>query len=627
MINKANALFQRYNIWREEREEKTGYKIGNFLFELILSLLAVLPMIYQICVMIPFSYEVNDDSAMTQILSGSYTGSPNAHAVFLRYPLSWIIKMMYQLNPTVKILGKAYTEINWYITVFVLMETIALIAVVFRILHYFGRNRIVLAVIMSMGFLKIWLPCFSRLTFSTAGAFMGCMAFLFFTFLSEKESYRPWNILILCLLLACAYSLRKQCLYMILPFLGLAFLRKYHIQIFKKATPWLVFSACAFVLLGCNYLHTKMYSGQEWKKFAIYNHARAYLQDYGGFSKYEDHKDFFEKKGISPQEYDSIKYYRYCFLDEYSPELIEDLYLEVKAGEEKLPLMQKILRAKGKVKNYILTKEQSAANLKYTSFFMWIFLFPLILITLITQRKKGLWQHISLLLEAGATGLGLLALWFYLAMQGRFPLRVEETIRLVMLITGFALVCHYLKLWKGAALTKLHPLIQVVSVIIVVMLCNPMHMLRQMKESQENFLNLQSDKAEIIEWCADRPENIYILDTNGIVTPIRPTDTYYNSNWYVSGSWIAYSPLYKEKLALNNLENLGSETLTKDNVYIIIQKKDKPERILGADQSKEIKTRLVDTICTQTNNFYTVYHVDQYTTKLVTDKKGQNGND
>lgn len=614
-IGKISSQYQRYNAWREEQKDKKLYQFGNLCYELLLTILTVLPMIWQTCSMIPLSYEVNDDSAMSQILSGAYTGTPDAHAVFIRYPLSLLIKLLYQWDYSITLFGKSYEHINWYIVTFVAMEIFAMLAVVFRLLHYFQRNRLLLCAVFSLGFLKVWLPCFTRMTFSTVGAFMGCMALLFFAFETEEESYRPWNILILCILLICAYSLRKQCLYMVLPFFALEFVRKYHIQILRKAAPWIVLSICGVCILGCSVLHSKMYGSQEWKQFAIYNHARAYLQDYGGFSDYKDHEEFFKEKGISEAEYNCIKYYRYCFLDQYSPALIEDLYTEVKSGEEQKSMVQKLVDSKKRVKDYILKKEQSNGNLKYASLFVWLFLLPTVLLTMICQRKKGVWEQASLFIEFCGTGVFLLALWFYLAMQGRFPLRVEETIRLVMLTTGLMMICHYLKLWKDAGLIRIHPVFQIIFLAVLLLLCSPWRDLHQLKESQESFLNLQSDKAEVIDWCGNRPENIYITDTNGLVTPIRPYDQYSNKNWYVSGSWIAYSPLFQEKLALNNLKSLASETLVQDNVYIIIRQKDKPERILGADEEKEIKTHLVDTICTQTNNYYSVYHVDSYVYK------------
>lgn len=605
--------YAKYNSWRDEQKEKIGYRAVNFLINAALAVFTMLPLLYAICTRVPFTYEVNDDSAMSQIMNGSYTGTPDAHAVFIRYPLSLLIKLLYEKAPSVTLFGEHYEQINWYVAVFVLMETVALVCVLFRLLNYFQRNRLLICVIYAAGFLKIWMECFSSMTFSTAAAFMGCMALAFFALESDREAFRPWNIMLLCFFVVCAYCLRKQCLYMVIPFLFLEFIRKFHIEILKSARPWIILFVCAVAIFGCNYMHTKMYGSQEWKKFMIYNHARAHLQDYGGFPDYEKEKEFFEEHNISRQEKDSLQNYRYCLLDDCDPELIEDLYAHVKEQEEDLSMKEKLLGSLGKAKKYMLHNNNSPKGLKYASFYLWLVLVPIVPLTIICQRKKGWSLQIRNFLYAFGSGVFLLAEWIYLALNGRFPQRVEETIRLVMLVTALIILCHYLKMWENAPLTKIHPVIQVVVVALTVVLVSPLSLMSDLAVKQKQMMSFQTDKIEIIDWCSERPENIYIFDTNAVVTPLKPSDNYENSNWYVSGSWLAYSPLYEEKLAVNNLNSLGSETLIKDNVYLITKSTVGIDLLLGIDEDKEVEAEQVETICTQTANYYTVYKVKKYT--------------
>ena len=76
---------------KEEIREKLWFRILDQVINLALAAGTVLPLLYRICTTIPFSYEVNDDAVIVQILDGSFTGTPEAHAIFVRYPLSWII--------------------------------------------------------------------------------------------------------------------------------------------------------------------------------------------------------------------------------------------------------------------------------------------------------------------------------------------------------------------------------------------------------------------------------------------------------------------------------------------------------------------------------------------------------
>ena len=41
-------------------------------------------------VLIPFTFEVNDDVSMICILNGSFTGTPDAHTVYMGYALSFL---------------------------------------------------------------------------------------------------------------------------------------------------------------------------------------------------------------------------------------------------------------------------------------------------------------------------------------------------------------------------------------------------------------------------------------------------------------------------------------------------------------------------------------------------------
>ena len=61
-------------------------KVINFVINMILAIGTVLPFMMKMCNKVAFTYEVNDDTAIVQILDGSYTGTPDGHAIFIKYP-------------------------------------------------------------------------------------------------------------------------------------------------------------------------------------------------------------------------------------------------------------------------------------------------------------------------------------------------------------------------------------------------------------------------------------------------------------------------------------------------------------------------------------------------------------
>ena len=47
-----------------------------------------------------FYYDLNDDTAIRDILSGIHSGSPSAYSIQMLYPLSWMLSMLYRLMPS-----------------------------------------------------------------------------------------------------------------------------------------------------------------------------------------------------------------------------------------------------------------------------------------------------------------------------------------------------------------------------------------------------------------------------------------------------------------------------------------------------------------------------------------------
>ncbi|MCD8019056.1 MAG: hypothetical protein LUF92_05550 [Clostridiales bacterium] len=605
-----------------------------------MSCVAVIPLMLRVCQEIPFSYEVNDDAAIAQILDGSYTGSPDGHAIFIRYPLSFIMKFLYEKNPTVRIGGAEYSDLNWYIGVIVILEILALTAVLFRILNYFTYNRILLCILFDVGFMALWLPCFSKMTFSTAAAFMGCMGLLFFGLERKEEAWRPWNLLLLGIFLASSWCLRKPCFYMVLPFLLIELVLKYHIHFFRSVKPWVVFSFVGVLFAGLVFLNNQMYGSQGWQQYYIYNHERAYLQDYVGFPEYESNEDFYESLGINENASYAMANYTYCLVDAFETSWVEETYEYVKAQEAasenqiseemtaetqtsgdgisenqsstgQSSLWKSIKKAVKKARKYLLKKNQTSTELKNASFYFCLLLIPVFLITVLFCWKKKIAESIRNLLRIFSM-LAVMAMeWVYLAMNGRFPQRVEETIRLLMFCVGLLLVCKLLWQWRDNPFTHIPVILQII-VLIVFLQAEPFDAtITEVVGTQEYNLQYGADKAQVLSYCGERQDSYYILDTTSFGKTSRPSDDMKQGNWILSGSWVAYSPLYEEKLEAIGTESLGSEFLLQDNVYIITKGKKNISKMLGLSGNQTVETEIVDEIMTDNNLIYEVYSVTE----------------
>lgn len=606
------GVFAWYNTYKEKREEvmdTVWYRLLNLCLNLLLSCLAIIPLMTRICQNVPFSYEVNDDATVAQILDGSYTGMPEAHAIFVRYPLSWIMKMMYQKNPSVTLGSWNLRDVNWYVGVIVILEVVALTAILFRLLNYFQYNRLLICFIFDLAFVILWLPCFLDMTFSTAAAFFGCMGVLFFALESKKEAWRPWNLVLLGIFLTASWCLRKQCFYMVLPFLALELILKFHIHFFKSVKPWVVFSFCGVLMAGVVFLNNQMYRSQDWKKYFMYNHERAYLQDYTGFPEYEKAAGFYQSVGISENGRNAMAKYTYCLVDAFDTDWVEQTYDYVKKQEPQSSFTEKMKNSEGKAQKYLWDKSGTDQKLKGYSFYVWFVLVPLFPVTVIFCWKKKIWEHIRNIIAIGGCGFFLALEWIYLAMNGRFPQRVEEAIRLLMFSVGLMLACKLLKQWEGRPFTHIPVLLQI---LLLVFLCRTdviPQQIANVKGTQEYNLVYAAEKSEVLAYCGENSDNYYILDTQSFSKMSRPKDDLHQGNWFMSGSWAAYSPLYYEKLNVNGITGLGMDFLCRENVYLITKGKKNMSVILGLSDTKEVDAEIVDELMTDNNSFFEVYKI------------------
>lgn len=373
-------------------------KIVNFFINIILSISTVIPFMLKLCQKVAFTYEVNDDAAVVQILDGSYTGIPDGHAIFIKYPLSWIIAKLYKLNPRWSFQILADKGTNWYVTVIIVLEVFALAAVLFRILNYFRCNRILICFLYNIAFIYIWMPCFFHLTFSTVAAFLGCACLLFVGFAKKEELWRPWNLFYVGILGISAYCMRKQCFYMIIPFLLIEIWYKYRMDFFHSVKPWFVLVFCGVVGSCVLFLNAQMYHSVGWKKYFIYNHARAYMQDYTGMPDYKKNQEFYHSIGVSEAAQKALKNYSYCLYDDFSVDIIEKIYMYQKAQEPEISYMQKLEKAKKRACRFCVKKNQAGEFLKATGFYVWFLILPLIAVSLLFQWKEGFLKWVSVLI-------------------------------------------------------------------------------------------------------------------------------------------------------------------------------------------------------------------------------------
>lgn len=64
-------------------------------------------------------FETNDDKFITEILSGAYTGTPNAHVGYVSYPLTLPISLLYRVT----------NKLPWYGLFLIFAQALAYVGV------------------------------------------------------------------------------------------------------------------------------------------------------------------------------------------------------------------------------------------------------------------------------------------------------------------------------------------------------------------------------------------------------------------------------------------------------------------------------------------------------------------
>jgi len=245
-----------------------------------------------ICLMIlsiycrPVFY-LNDDAAMRSILSGSYTGIPDGHAVYMKYPLTGVISIFYRV----------FKGIPW-------MELIFLgciFGILVEINGIFKRKYFGLCVSLLFVF-----PFFVYMHYTVIAALLAGTAVLL-----ACEDKKDVKVVAFWLL---AWMIRSQVAYLSLPFLGVSLLMKlirypkeYKRGYLKDTVKVLCIGGAVFLL--CSGLNHLCYANAGWKSFLHYNDARTNLYDYTNFLSTDIYEEKFEQYGMNAEEFAILNSY------------------------------------------------------------------------------------------------------------------------------------------------------------------------------------------------------------------------------------------------------------------------------------------------------------------------------
>ena len=560
-------------------------------------LLPVLPVVilYIVCAgRGGFYYSSNDDSLLTDILSGSYSGEPDAHDIYHIYPLAAVFALLYKLLP----------GIPWYGGALILAQFVCLYLVTNRCgelaASWKGKlaaSALALAVSGAMLFSELRL-----IQYTMTSAIMAATAI--FLLVTEKEK-RPVAVVLLYL---CSCLLRSQMGLLLLPFLLTACFYRWLCSDCKRKA-FLYYLSVVGVLLGilavCFLTHRIADGGEDWKAFEKFNQARTDIYDFGSIPSYDVNEAFYESLSVEKIEQQLLEKWSFPLSDKWDAGTLG----EVSQYQKELGAYQYSYRYF--LKSLLTVLQYYTFGIR-SSYGGVLYLMAVFFVLLCVAYRRGR----ILLLSSAVFGAAHVVCWGYLVWRNRMPERVTNGLYLAEAALLIGVCVHLLRQSRaeGRGTDRMRSLLQLGICVILLLLTvgllafKASDVAKELEQTEQEALK----NREVLAYCKERGDRLYLLDTMSFAAAKEKiTWDERADNATICGAWIANSPVYVQKLQKFIAAESLQQGLSSGRVsFIAAEDRD----MLWLDDylaSLEENCRLIQTdkIVTQTGNDYLVYDI------------------
>ncbi len=327
-------------------------------FDLILSVAAAAVLWGVLALLFDFYYDLNDDVLIKDILSGIYTGTPDAHNNQMLYPISVILSGLYKINYNVPWFG--FFELVCMIGSFVLIGYRILEAFDLRRLNLGNKKigsensvtnqsdslkrimvyKILYITLQTILFAGLFIWEFVNIQYTVVAGMLTVAAAVWlytgdpvrrpvvasvaYDKHSEPElktgpiqmgAFICRNIPAI-LLVILAFNIRSELVLLLSPLLAAAALAKWSEEEYRKDAFVLcgylgVFLTICLLLIAALITDRAAYSSPEWRQYRRFFDARTDLYDFTGIPDYEENIGFYEEENISKDQYELLVNYNY----------------------------------------------------------------------------------------------------------------------------------------------------------------------------------------------------------------------------------------------------------------------------------------------------------------------------
>lgn len=571
--------------------------MSNFLFFLLLAAFYAIELL-----LIGPVDGINDDWGMYSILSGAYTGTPDAHVMFFLYPLSWLLSKLYSLCSFIPWYGlfQHGVQIGSLFTVY--RRTL-------RIRKKHDPEKFLIPVACTtflLLFFIINLNVLSEAQYTTtAGLAAAAALFCFITARTGQSKSGFFRDNIPTFLLSwIAFSMRQNIFYLCLPMAGMLWLAKWILSrrnrhedtAFKLLGFALILGLGMGILWGIN---AAAYASPEWSDFRKINHYRERVGDFYTWPEYEECKDDLNALGIDEESY--------LYRRSGAPYIGHDM--TVSDWEDMHRIARKYYLARTSLKDRLKRTVIGLVNVFFYEDGMQpanLLAGLLLLLTpvYILFERNGQALFVYLMYLFGRT-----VSWCYVLYEGRFPKRIVQPLITADFLILFAILLAF-NLLRPNSIRKSAATLAIVLPLSVFSL----HVTRV--NVQENYRVHQETWEGLKDYCFSHPDNFYIWTYNSgtlehFCEMSFAMDQGVYQNFLYTNWGVVCNPNTQKKLSDQGIGSFGQDLVDSNHVYFILQEAPHNEEhpvILYFRHTFQAKLTVADTF-TAGDTSYCVYQL------------------
>lgn len=519
-----------------------------------------------------FYYDLNDDVLIKDILSGVYTGMPDAHNIQMLYPLSLIISLLYRMIP-----GLAWHGIFLCVCHGVCFYLIAKRSISFventwaKVGLLVTESAIVLTLFM-------WELVVVQYTITSA-LLAACACFLVFT--SEKRDSLPLFLKaqwVPVLLVVLAFNIRSEMLLLMSPFIAFTGIIKWseEKQVFHKETIQKYVGLIAVIVFGLGaslLVDFIAYSGSEWKEFRDFFNARTKVYDYTWYPSYEEAKEFYQGMGATSAQIALIDNYNFGMDESIDAEFLWDIASYAEENNVKIPLIERIKTAIVEYEWRTFHEQDAPYN-----YFVIAAYAMVVLLALIHGDITAGWKLPFMMVFRTIP-------WMYVILAKRVPPRISHPlyyIELVILCAWMLTYCGRMNETDGEQEGRYNNekvcrvvLIGCVLAFLLLSLVKLPGMWRKTLVEMERRETVNSLMQEFDIYAKEHPQNYYYMDVYSTVAfsekMFERVDNN-QKNYDILGGWLSGSPLQRQATVGYHNDKLSrAELLLQDNFFFVCE--------------------------------------------------------